>query len=403
VTAVITAERGERSLTRYGLEEYVADCVVLLDHRVIDQVSTRRLRIVKYRGSFHGTNEYPFLIGERGISILPVTSIELNHRAPRERIPTGVPRLDTLLGGRGFYRGSSVLLSGTAGSGKTTLCAQFAASACRRGERALYFAFEESPGQIQRNMTSIGLDLAPYVEKGLLRFHAARPTYHGLEMHLVALHEMVDRFRPSVVIVDPMTNLTEIGSTLEVKSMITRLIDFFKSRQLTAMFTSLTAGGANLDQTELGVSSLMDTWLVVRNLESSGERNRALYILKARGMAHSNQVREFRMSQRGIDLVDVYCGRGEVLVGSARLAQEQRDREELRNRQNEVEAQIRRQARRRKAVEAQIAVLRAELEDERDESASAARFSRHQAANLKQDRRAMLQNRAGDRQDINGQ
>jgi len=402
VTAVITAERGERMLTRYGLEEYVADCVILLDNRVHDQISTRRLRVVKYRGSLHGTNEYPFLIGETGISILPVTSLGLSHTASRERISSGIPRLDEMLGGRGFYRGSSILISGTAGSGKSTLSSKFIAAACLRGERALYFAFEESASQIQRNMLSIGLDLGPFLRSGLLRFHASRPTYNGLEMHLVALHEAVQRFRPQVIVVDPITNLTEVGPPIEVKSMLTRLIDFFKGEKITAMFTSLTAGGANLDQSEVGVSSLMDTWLVVRNLESGGERNRALYVLKARGMAHSNQVREFVLSAQGVQLIDVYAGGGEVLVGTARLLREAHEREEQVRLQQQQQLSKRHLERRRKAIEAQIAALRAELEAEQDELEIENHLFQQRENRTEKDRVLMRRARSAGRLNVNG-
>jgi circadian clock protein KaiC len=362
VTTIITAERGEGTLTRYGLEEYVADCVVLLDNRVIDQITTRRIRVVKYRGSAHGTNEYPFLIGEHGISVLPVTSIGLTHEASTGRISSGMPRLDRMLGGRGVYRGSSILVSGSAGTGKSTLAAKFVEAACLRGERALYFAFEESPSQIIRNMLSVGINLAPLVKKDLLRFHANRPSYFGLEMHLVTLHEAVRTFRPRVVVLDPLTNLVEAGTDRDAKSMLTRLIDFLKLQNVTAVFTSLTAGGANQDQTEVGVSSLMDTWLVVRNFEIGNERNRALYILKSRGLAHSNQVREFVLSKDGLDLVDVYVGGGEVLVGSARLQREARDIEEIAALKEAADVKMLNLERYRKTVESQIAALRADLE-----------------------------------------
>ena len=293
VTAIITGERGDGTLTRHGLEEYVADCVIVLDHRVINQISTRRLRVVKYRGSLHGTNEYPFLISSTGISVLPITSMGLAHPAPTQRISTGVPRLDAMFGGKGYFRGASVLISGTAGSGKTTLAAAFAQAACQRGERVLYFAFEESQDQILRNMRSVGIALAPWVEKGLLQFHAVRPNLQGLEMHLLDIHDRVRAFKPRVVLIDPVTNLISVGEQLEVRSMLTRLIDYFKVQQITTLFTSLTNADNSPEQSEVGVSSLMDTWLLVRNLEQSGERNRALYVLKSRGMPHSNQVREF--------------------------------------------------------------------------------------------------------------
>jgi circadian clock protein KaiC len=402
VTAVITAERGERSLTRYGLEEYVADCVVLLDNRIHDQISTRRLRVVKYRGSRHGTNEYPFLIGENGISVLPVTSLGLDHGASKERISSGVPRLDEMLGGRGFYRGSSILVSGQAGTGKSTLAAKFVATASARGERALYFAFEESPSQIQRNMLSVGIDLAPFIRKGLLQFHAARPTYQGLEMHLVSIHEAIRQFQPSVAVFDPITNLIQVGTSLEVQSTLTRLIDFLKMQQITSLFTSLTSGGALLDQSEVGVSSLMDAWLVVRNLESSGERNRALYVLKARGLAHSNHVREFLISRRGLDLVDVYTGSGEFLVGTARAAQKALEEEEARARQHQIQTRRRRLDVRRKSIEAQIAALRAELQAEEQEVGKEQTFVRDQELRKEKNTAALGRQRSAGRARHNG-
>jgi len=393
VTAVITAERGQGALTRYGLEEYVADCVVLLDNRVVDQISTRRLRVVKYRGSFHGADEYPFLIGENGISVLPVTSLGLTHEASNQSVSSGILRMDTMLGGKGFYRGSSILISGTAGSGKSTLAAKFVEANCNRGERAMYFAFEESPSQITRNMKSVGIDLAALVHKGLLKFHAARPTYQGLEMHLVNVHDAVKTFKPKVVVFDPVTNLTEIGSEREVKSMLTRLLDFLKMHQITAMFTSLTVGGVNLDQTELGVSSLMDSWIIVRNLESSGERNRALYILKSRGQAHSNQVREFVLSKNGLDLLDVYVSDGEIKVGSEKLAQKTRDQEKALLAREEAQVRNLKLERFRKTVKAQIEALEADLKAREAEIRIELATQKQRTINLSQARELMNRHR----------
>ena len=304
VTAIVTAERGEGALTRFGLEEYVADCVILLDHRVIDQISTRRLRVVKYRGSTHGTNEYPFLIGKNGFSVLPITSLGLDHIVPTERISSGVDGLDDMLGGMGYYCGSTILLSGTVGAGKSSLAAAFVDSACKRGERCLYFAFEESTNQIIRNMRSIGIDLQPHVEKGLLQFHVGRPTLFGLEMHLITMYDIIQQFRPRLVILDPITDFTSVGSEVEVKSAVTRLIDYLKSNQITALFTSFTMEDRGPEQSEVGISSLIDTWVLVQNLERNGERTRGIYILKSRGMAHSNQVREFWLTDNGIKIGD---------------------------------------------------------------------------------------------------
>jgi circadian clock protein KaiC len=358
VTAIITAERGAGAFTRHGLEEYVSDCVILLDHRVIEQVSTRRLRVVKYRGSVHGTNEYPFLIDETGFSVLPITSLGLNHKASMERMSTGIARLDAMLDGKGLYRGASVLLSGTPGTGKSSIAAHIAHAACARGERCLYFPFEESQPQIVRNMQSIGLDLGRWVSRGLLRFHPARPHLYGLETHLALMHKQITQFDPRVVVIDPVTNLTEIGSVTEAKAMLTRLVDFLKARGITAIFTSLTTGADNFEMTEVGISSLMDTWLLVRNLESNGERNRGLYILKSRGMPHSNQIREFILTDQGAQLLDVYTGPAGVLTGTARMVQEEQDKAEVLTLRHEIERKRRELAAKREAMNAQIAALR---------------------------------------------
>jgi circadian clock protein KaiC len=318
VTAIITGEKGTGMLTREGLEEYVSDCVIYLDHRVANQISTRRLRIIKYRGSLHGTNEYPFLIDEDGISVLPVTSLTLAAKVSSERVATGIPALDAMMDNKGFYRGSSILVSGTAGTGKTSIAAYFAAETCKRNERCIYFAFEESPEQIMRNMRSIGIDLDKFVNKGLLKFYASRPTLYGLEMHLVVIYKMIRKFKPSAVILDPITNLITVGSVSEVKSILTRLIDFLQKEQITVLFTALSLNNIVNEQTDEGVSSLVDNWILVRDIEFNGERNRGLYIMKARGMKHSNQVREFVIDEKGLHLEEVYLGPDGILTGSAR-------------------------------------------------------------------------------------
>lgn len=367
ITAIITGERGnQQQLTRHGLEEYVADCVILLDLRVQEQIATRRLRIVKYRGTTHGGDEYPFLIDEGGISILPITSLGLDHPVSRQRISSGVERLDTMLGGKGYYRGTAVLVSGNAGSGKTSLAATFVEAACRRGERCLYFAFEESPAQIVRNMGSIGCDLEPWIAKGLLRFQASRPSLCGLEMHLVAIHKQIQQFDPAVVVIDPISNLTAAGSGSEAKSMLTRLIDLLKMRQITALMTDLTHGDA-LETSSAEVSSLVDSWLCLRDLEFQGERNRGLHILKSRGMAHSNQVREFVLSGRGIELRDVYAGSGGVLTGTARSNQEAQEKAEAVASAQALERRQRAYERKRQALEASIAALRLEFDSETED------------------------------------
>ena len=366
VTAVITAERGDGKLTRYGLEEYVADCVILLDHRVQKQISTRRLRIVKYRGTSHGTNEYPFFIDEKGFSVLPITSIGLMHKAPTEFVSTGIERLDTMLNGRGFYRGSSILVSGTAGTGKSTLAAHFVGAACARGERALFFAFEESQDQIIRNMRAVGVDLEKHVRKGLLKFQNSRPSAWGLEMHLAMIHKLIDDFEPTVVVVDPITNFLGVGDQIDTKAMLTRLIDFLKTKQITGMFTSLTSAQSEVEDSEVGVSSLMDAWLLVRTIESNGERNRGLYILKARGIAHSNQVREFVLTEHGIELIDAYIGVEGVFMGSARSNQLAREKTMEIERQQATSRKQRELRRKQEFYEAQLQVLKGQYESERD-------------------------------------
>lgn len=367
MTAIVTGESGDKLLTRYGLEEYVADCVIFLDFRIEEQISTRRLRIIKYRGSSHGADEYPFLIDESGISILPITSLGLDYPVSTERISTGVPKLDAMLDGKGFYRGSTILVSGTAGTGKTSLSTTFADAACLRGERCLYFAFEESPSQIIRNMGSIGMDLARWVKKGLLKFHSARPSLYGLEMHLVTFHKVIEEFDPQVFIIDPISNLSAAGTASEVKSILTRLIDYLKMKKISTFLTDLTHLGGGLEHTSEEISSLIDTWLLLRDIELNGERNRGLYILKSRGMAHSNQIQEFLLTNQGIGLIDVYTGSGEVLTGSARAAQEAEEKASELVHRRAVDRRFREQERKRKALEEKITALRAEFDAESEE------------------------------------
>jgi circadian clock protein KaiC len=365
VTAVITGERGDGTLTRHGVEEYVSDCVIVLDHRVTEQTSTRRLRILKYRGSLHGTNEYPFLIGESGLSVLPITSQGLQHRVSDERVPSGVDRLDAMLGDGGFYKGSSVLVSGGPGTGKSTLAAQFCDATCTRGDRAMYFSFEESEAEIVRNMLSVGIDLAQWVEAGLLQFRCFRPSLLGVEAHLFTMQKLISQFNPAVVAIDPISDLRRIANEAEYSAMLTRQVDFLKNRGITVMLTTLKTGEVPTES-DMQSASLIDTWLLLKTLEGNGENNRVLYVRKSRGMAHSNQIREFLLTSDGIELADVYVGPEGVLTGSARQAQEAREQsastvwiEELEQRQNGLE-------RRRESVEAQIASLWREFEDEAD-------------------------------------
>jgi len=397
VTAIITGERGDGTLTRHGLEEYVSDCVIVLDHRITDQVSTRRLRVVKYRGSAHGTNEYPFLIDADGISVMPITSLELQHQVSDERVPSGIPRLDVMLGGQGYFRGSTVLVSGTAGSGKSSVAAHFADASCRRGERCLYLAFEESPGQIIRNMRSIGLDLQPWVDQGLLRYHASRANQYGLEMHLATIHKLVQIHDPKSVVMDPISNLSQVGGRADATAMLTRLIDFLKVKGITAVLTCLTDSQAGLERTDADVSSLVDTWLLLRDIELGGERNRAMYVLKARGMPHSNQLREFLLTDHGIELTDVYLGPEGVLTGSARQAQEARERDAETKRRQELEARQRELQRKREVLEARIQALRKEFESDEEEAQRVLAQARDRAETIAEDRHRMAISRKENR------
>ncbi len=393
VTAIITGERGDDKLTRQGLEEYVSDCVIMLDHRVNEQTSTRRLRIVKYRGSLHGTNEYPFLIDETGFSVLPVTSLGLKHNVSNERVSSGISALDKMLEGKGYYRGSTVLVSGTAGVGKTSIAAHFAEAACKRGERVLYFCFEESPNQLIRNMLSIGIKLEPWLEKGLLQFHATRPTLYGLEMHLAATHKAVNAFKPDIVILDPINTFVIGDNEIEIKTMLMRIVDFLKADQITALFTSLTSNNSSGESSEAGISSLIDTWILLRDIELSGERNRGMYVLKSRGMANSNQIREFILTDHGVELREAYIGSKGVLTGSARIAQEAEESAELLIRKKNLERRKREIEQKRNALKAQISALHFEFESQESEDIKMIEIEQDQIKRLKLDKLKMAESR----------
>lgn len=387
VTAIITGESGEQTLTRYGLEEYVADCVILLNNPVVNKITTRNLRIVKYRGSSHGTNEYPFLINENGVTVLPITSLGLAHEVSNEFVSSGIDGLDEMLDGKGFYKGSSILVTGNAGTGKSSVAAQFANASCRRGEKCLYIAFEESPKQIIRNMKSIGINLEQWVDKGLLRFHATRPSLYGLELHLVTIYRLINDFKPDIVVFDPISNLISIGDPDEVKSMLTRLIDFLKGKNIAALSTSLSLMG----QTEvgMGVSSLMDTWIDLRAIESNGERNRTIDIIKSRGMEHSNQMREFLLTHDGIKLQDIYLGPKGMLTGSARVSQIAMEKAEKLTRQQEIELKQKEIERERELMNARIAEIKSQFEAKELELEKTINHDKFKEEVLEQDRRQM--------------
>ena len=393
VTAVITGERGDDSLTRQGLEEYVSDCVIMLDHRITSETSTRRLRVVKYRGSIHGTNEYPFLIDENGFSVLPITSLGLDHTVSNDRISSGIKALDEMLAGKGYFKGSTILVSGTAGIGKTSTAAHFAEAACKRGERVLYFCFEESPSQLMRNMLSIGISLQPWVEKGLLRFQASRPTLYGLEMHLAVTQKFVREFKPAIVIFDPINSFVAGEKEHEVKTLLMRIVDFLKVNHITALFTSLTASVNGREGSDAGISSLIDTWLLLRDIELNGERNRGMYVLKSRGMANSNQIREFILTNHGVELREVYVGAKGVLTGSARVTQEAHEKSEVLARKLELEFKKREISRKRRELDARVETLRAEFGSEEAEAIENIEKEQQTINQLEQDKMEMAASR----------
>jgi circadian clock protein KaiC len=368
VTAIVTGERGNETLTRYGLEEYVADCVILLDHRMHEQIATRRLRIVKYRGSSHATNEFPFIIDDDGISVLPITSLGLDYVSSNERISTGITGLDGMLNEKGYYRSSSIFVTGTAGTGKTSIAAAFVEAACKRGEKCIYFAFEESPSQLIRNMKSIGIDLESWREKERVIFHAIRPTQYGLETHLALMIKIILKVNPSIVVVDPVSNILCGSDILEASAMLTRLIDYLKQHNITAMFTSLSGDEVYSKNNETGISSMMDTWIAVRNIESDCERNRGIYVLKSRGMAHTKQIREFILTDHGIVLIPPYIGKEGLVMGTAREIQQLRDQEADLAHDQDNENAINTLDSKRKMLEARIGLMKAEFEAEETET-----------------------------------
>jgi circadian clock protein KaiC len=396
LTTIITGEQGEKTFTRHGLEEYVSDCVIFLDHRISEQVSTRRIRVVKYRGSAHDTNEFPFLLDEKGFTVMPITSLGLRHTVTNIRISTGIPRLDAMLGGKGYYRGTSVLISGSAGTGKTSLVAHFADAACRRGERCLFFAFEESESQVVRNMLSIGIDLGQWVKKGLLKYHADRPTIYGLETHLSIMQKMINEFKPAAVIVDPVSNLNAVANNSNVKMMLTRLLDQLKLDRVTTVLTILTRGSRTPEATDVDVSSLADTWILLRDIEFGGERNRGMYILKSRGMAHSNQIREFVLTDKGVNILDVYVAPSGVLTGSARISREAQEKAKDLVRQQDAQIKQLNLERKRMAMEARIADLRAEFKTEEAEVRKTIKQENLRQRKVAQDREAMARIRKAD-------
>lgn len=396
LTVIITAESGITNLTRDGMEEYVSDCVILLENRVTRHATTRLLRIVKYRGSAHGSNEYPFLITEKGISVLPITALSLDLPVSEERISTGVPRLDSMLGGKGYFRGSTILVSGPPGSGKSSLAAKFAQATCAKEERCLYFSLEEPRNQIIRNMRSVGIDLQPLLDDGLLQFVMTRPSLYGLEMHLAKFHQAINEFKPSTVIFDPISTLHSLEDPTALKSMLLRLVNFLKSQQITSNFVTLSGHAATPTTPDIGISSIIDTWLQLRDIETNGERNRLMLVLKSRGMSHSNQMREFTLSEHGIELSDVYTGSAGVLTGSARLGQEAQEKLIALTHKYDIEYRTLELDRKRKLKDAQIAAIEAEFNAHQAELARLTELDRQGAIQSSETNRKMSKLRQSD-------
>ncbi|MDO8179975.1 MAG: circadian clock protein KaiC [Undibacterium sp.] len=396
LTVIITAESGITNLTRDGMEEYVSDCVILLENRVTRHATTRLLRIVKYRGSAHGSNEYPFLITEKGISVLPITALSLDLPVSEERISTGVPRLDSMLGGKGYFRGSTILVSGPPGSGKSSLAAKFAQATCAKGERCLYFSLEEPRNQIIRNMRSVGIDLQPLLDSELLQFVMTRPSLYGLEMHLAKFHQAINEFKPSTVIFDPISTLHSLEDPTALKSMLLRLVNFLKSQQITSNFVTLSGHAATPTTPDIGISSIIDTWLQLRDIETNGERNRLMLVLKSRGMSHSNQMREFTLSEHGIELSDVYTGSAGVLTGSARLGQEAQEKLIALTHKYDIEYRTLELDRKRKLKDAQIAAIEAEFNAHQAELARLTELDRQGAIQSSETNRKMSKLRQSD-------
>ena len=303
VTAIITSEVGDIFLTRLGFEEVVADCVIELNNRLNNQISTRRLRIVKYRGSYHSTNEYPFMIDHKGITIFPIISEAPQIIVSNERISSGIKQIDEMLDGRGFYVGSSILVSGSAGTGKSSIAASFIKDVCEKKGTALYCAFEEAPNQIKRNMASIGIFLEPYEKSGNLHFYYSRPTLQTLELHFIAIKKLIKQINPSVVILDPITNLMIENINSDIRTMLTRFVDYLKMEQITVLLTAtLTVSSLELIQSNEGISSMVDTCIMIQEKNIIDSRRRTLYIMKSRGICNSKKEVEFIITSEGISI-----------------------------------------------------------------------------------------------------
>lgn len=397
ITSLVTSEAGITTLSRNGLEEYISDCVISLRTNIVSEVLTRFLRVVKYRGSKHGTNEYPFLITDIGINLFPITSNYLNNIVSTEFVSTGVKELDEMMDNKGYYRGSTVLVTGTAGTGKSSLAAVFSNSICQTGERCIYFTFEEMINQILRNMSSVNLNLQQWIDKDLLKFYAYRSPTYGLETHLLTIQNVIKEFKPHAVIIDPITNFDLIGTELEIKSMMTRLIDFLKAQQITALFTSLATTIDPREQTEIGISSLIDSWLVLQNLEQAGERTRGITILKSRGIAHSNQIREFIITSNGIKLEKIYVGPNGILTGSARLDQEEQEKLHLLLQEKETLRRKKLLEHKKALLEAKIMALKSEFDADVEEIESLIMKEEIQNKRILETRSAMAKRRTNNK------
>jgi circadian clock protein KaiC len=331
VTSLITTGEHAEFSARYGLEDYIADCVIALKQEVKHRVMTRVLRVVKRRGRGHGTNEYPFLLDTDGLFLVPVTGSVLGAPVSEQLLSTGIPGLDAMLGGQGIYQGSTVLLSGQAGTGKTSIACSLTQAACAAGIPVLYLSFEESVAELTRNQRSLGIDIGRYLaddDRGTLVMLPIRAVELGLEEHLMRAMHLVKRHRPALVVLDPVSSLAGRGDEPGAKEILLRLLHLIKEEGITVVATELLSDDSQ-GVSHLDVSSMIDVWIKLRRHEHNGEMNRLIYVVKARGLPISDQVKEFRITSTGLRIEDPYIGEGGIVYGTARLARQAEDEETI--------------------------------------------------------------------------
>ena len=386
-TIFITGERGHDSWSKMGFEEYLADGLMHLDNRTDGNYQTREIQVVKCRGINHYTGKSPFIINSEGMSIRPLITADFDYKVLKSRVSTGIADIDNMLGGKGLYRGSTVYITGPSGAGKTSISSSFANGACSRGERALFLAFEESSDQIIRNMKSIGLSLDKWVNEKLLYFYTARATTNSLEGHLDNIMTMVREVEPTCVVLDPISAFRPIANENETKLMLIRLNDYLRARKITTVFTALSSDGEYSEHADVQLSSIADTWIVVRIMDYKGERNNVMQLMKSRGMSHSRQMKEMYFTGNGLKLQNVYQGPEGVLTGAARIGQEKY--EKLKEARNVIEIDKNRKKieRKKSLLEASIEALKHEYEEELEALHAAIEEAEEQNSKIKETRK----------------